>query len=217
MAQITVLIAAEHTLFREGLRMLLAHERDMSVVGEAADGPQAIGMAESLQPDILLFDVNMPGLGGLAALHPIRQKSPRTHVLLLSGSPEDELTSNALRLGAKGCVSKSLSHKDLVKAVRATYAGEIWAERKLVTEVLESLRREMRGMNLPLPETEGTLTDREQEIVRWVVQGMTNKEIAVRLGISDKTVKTHLSNVFSKLKINRRLQLTLYRLVEQPH
>jgi NarL family two-component system response regulator LiaR len=119
-------------------------------------------------------------------------------------------------MGAKGCLSKSLSHKDLVKAIRVTYAGEIWARRKVLAETLESLRQKTQEMNLSLSEMQGALTDREQEIVRWVIQGMTNKEIAARLGISDKTVKTHLSNVFSKLKISRRLQLILYRIVEQP-
>ena len=195
--------------------MLLVQEPAISVVGEAADGPQAISMAEVLQPDILLLAVNMPGLGALETLPLIREKSPRTHVLILSEFPEDEFMGQALQLGAKGCLSKSLSHKDLIKAIRATYAGEIWVGRKVLTEVLESLRQKTQEMNLSLSEMQEALTDREQEIVSWVIQGMTNKEMAARLGISDKTVKTHLRNVFSKLKINRRLQLVLYRIVEQ--
>ena len=196
--------------------MLLAQEPDISVVGEAADGLQAIRLAEVLQPDILLLDVSMPELGGLEALPMIREKSSRTHVLILSGFPEDEFMSQALQLGAKGYLSKSLSHKDLIKAIRATYTGEIWAGRKVLAEALEGLRQKTQEMNLPLSEMQEALTEREQEIVKWVIQGMTNKEIAARLEISDKTVKTHVSHIFSKLKISRRVQLVLHRIVEQP-
>lgn len=216
MSPISVLIADDNVLFRDGLRMLLTQEPAISVVGEAADGLQAISLAEALQPDILLLAVNMTGLGALETLPQIRDKSPSTKVLVLSGFPEDEFMSQALQLGAKGCLSKSLSHKDLIKAIRATYAGEIWVGRKVLAEVLEGLRQKTQEMNLSLSEMQGALTVREQEVVRWVIQGMTNKEIAARLGISDKTVKTHVSNIFSKLKISRRLQLVLYRIVEQP-
>lgn len=216
MSPISVLIADDQALLREGLAMLLAQEHDIEVIGEAADGLQAIGMAEALQPDILLLDVQMPGLGGLEALPQIRKKSPLTHVLILFGSCEDEFMSNALRLGARGLLSKSLSHKDIIRAIRAAYAGELWAERKLMAEVLESLRQKVQEVDPSLSEMQASLTDREQEIVKWVIHGMTNKEIAARLGISDKTVKAHLSNIFSKLKISRRLQLTLHRIVEHP-
>lgn len=216
MRRISVLIADDNTLFREGLRMLLAQEPAISVVGEAQDGLQAIRLAEALQPDILLLDIRMPGLGGIEALPQIREKSPRTKVLILSGFSEGELMIQALQLGAKGYLSKLLTHRDLIKAIRATYAGEVWAERKVLSEVLESLRQKMQEKNLPLSDMQETLTDREHEIVKWVIQGMTNKEIATRLGISDKTVKTHLSNIFNKLKISRRLQLVLHRIVEQP-
>lgn len=196
--------------------MLLAQEPAISVVGEAADGLQAIRLAEALQPDILLLDIRMPGLGGIEALPQIREKSPGTKVLILSGFSEGELMAKALQLGAKGYLSKLLTHRDLIRAIRATYAGEVWAERKVLSEVLESLRQKMQEKNLPLSDMQETLTDREHEIVKWVIQGMTNKEIATRLGISDKTVKTHLSNIFNKLKISRRLQLVLHRIVEQP-
>jgi len=216
MSPISVLIADDNTLFREGLRMLLAQEPVISVVGEAADGLQAIRLAEALQPDILLLDIRMPGLGGIEALPQIREKAPGTKGLILSGFSEGELMFQALQLGAKGYLSKLLTHRDLIKAIRATYAGEVWAERKVLSEVLESLRQKMQEKNPPLSDMQETLTDREHEIVKWVIQGMTNKEIAARLGISDKTVKTHLSNIFNKLKISRRLQLVLHRIVEQP-
>lgn len=195
--------------------MLLEQEPAISVVGEAADGLQAISMAETLQPDILLLDIQMPGLGGIEALLHIHKKSPRTRVLILSGFSNDEFMIQALQLGARGYLEKTLSHKDVAKAIRAIYNGEIWADRKVLTQVMENLYRKVHGVNAPFLETQETLTDRERDIVRWVIQGMTNKEIAARLGISDKTVKTHLSNIFSKLKINRRLELILYQIVER--
>lgn len=214
--RITVLIADDHALFREGLAIFFAQQDDIRIVGEAADGHQAVSMAEALQPDILLLDIRMPGLGGIEALPQIHERSPGTKVLVVSGYSDDELIIKALQLGAKGYLPKSLSHKDLLKAIRATYAGEVWAKRRVLTEALESLRQKLQEMTPPLKDVQGTLTDREQEVVKWVIQGMTNKEIAARLGISDKTVKTHLSNIFSKLKISRRLQLVLHRIVEQP-
>jgi len=216
MNRITVLVADDHALFREGLVMLLTQQGNIQIVGEAADGLQAVSLAEALQPDILLLDILIPALGGIEALPQIREKSPGTKVLILSGFPDDKFRITALQLGAKGYFSKSLTHKDLVKAIRATYAGEVWAERKVLTEVLESLRQKTQEMNRPLSERRESLTDREHEVVKWVIQGMKNKEIAARLGISDKTVKTHVSNIFSKLKLSRRLQLVLNRIVEQP-
>lgn len=211
---ISVIIADDHTLSREGLRLLLAQEPTISVVG-TADSNQAISMTEALQPDIVLLAMNIQELSALNVLSLIRKKSPRTDVLILSGCPDDDLMNAALQLGAKGYVSKMLNHKDLVKAIQVVHAGEIWAGRKVLAGVLESLRHKTHEMNRSFSETQEALTDREQEIVGWVIQGMTNKEIAARLEISDKTVKTHLSNIFSKLKINRRLELALYQIVEQ--
>lgn len=216
MSPISVLIADDHALFRGGLGALLRRHKDIQVVGEATDGRQAISMVEALQPDILLLDVQMPELDGLEALLQVRKKSPRTKVLMIAKVLKDEFIIKALQLGAKGYVSKSLKHTALVKAIRATYAGEIWAERRILTQVLESLCRTVHGMNPSLSEIQQTLTAREREIVKWTIQGMTNKEIAARLGISDKTVKAHLNHVFGKLKISRRLQLTLHRIVRQP-
>lgn len=212
MSQITVLIADDHALFREGLRLVLAQEKSIQVVGEATDGTQALIMTEALQPDILLLNVRLPEVNGLEALPKIRAKSPGTKVLILPGYPEDGFIVKALQRGAKGFLSKTLTHAGIVKAIRATHAGELWAERKMLTQTLESLFQKVN--DVAPPETRETLTDREREIVKWVIQGMTNKEIAAKLGISDNTVKTHLSNIFGKLKISHRLQLLLYQIVD---
>ena len=204
---IRVLIAGEHALFREGLSLFLTQEEDMQVIGEAADGPQALRMVEALQPDILLLDVQMPKAGGLEILPNIRTRSPRTNILILSGALEDRYIAEALQQGAMGYLLKTATHADLVKAIRTTHAGELWAQRKVLTQVLEHMRqqiRELQGLPLELRET---LTNREREIVNWVRQGMLNKEIATQLSISEKTVKAHLRNIFRKLKVSRRVQL----------
>ncbi len=178
MYQITVLIADDHALFREGLRMLLAQDNRIMVVGEAADGLQALSLADSLQPDILLLDIRMPEVGGLEVLPRICAKCPMTKVLILSGFPEEELISRALEMGANGYLLKTLTHKDLLKAIYATHAGEIWAERRVLTKILDNLRKKVQDLHGPLAETRESLTGREQEVVTWVMQGKTNKEIA---------------------------------------
>lgn len=212
MSRITVLIATEDAIFRKGLGLLLAQAEDIQIVGEAADGLQAIAMTEAFFPDILLLNLKMPALGGIEALPKIREKSPGTKVLILSGFCDDGLTIQALQRGTKGYLSKSLTSTEFVKAIRVAHAGEIWAERKVLTEVLESLRQKVHGMNASFADTQEILTGREREIVKWTIRGMTNKEIAARIGISDKTIKTHMSNIFRKLRVGRRLQLALRRI-----
>ena len=215
MEPITVLVADDHTLFREGLVMLLSLQDDIRVVGEAEDGLQALSMTEALQPDILLLDIRMPKLSGLEVLAEIRLKSPGTRTLILSGFFEDKLITDAFQHGAKGYLLKIARQEDLIKAIQTTHAGELWAERKVLTQVVDSMIQSMEGSKTPLSALQENLTEREHEIVRWVIQGMTNKEIASQLTISEKTVKAHLCNIFSKLKVSRRLQLLLYQIAER--
>lgn len=215
MDPIKVLIADDHAMFREALRMRLTQESGIQVVGEATQGDEALSMAEALEPDILLLDIRMPKVDGLTVLPKIREKSPRTKVLILSAFFDDDLIIEAMQNGAKGYLLKDATYKDLIKAICATYAGELWAERKVLTQLLESLFQKVNDLHVPISEIRENLTEREQEIVKWVIHGMTNKEIATQLGISDKTVKTHLSNIFSKLKVSRRLELLLYRIADR--
>jgi RNA polymerase sigma factor (sigma-70 family) len=215
MEPITVLIADAHALLRQRLSRSLAQE-DIRVVGEAADGRQVLSRVEALQPHILLLDVRMPKLGGLAGLPKIRAKSPRTKTLFLTDFFEEEFIARALQRGAQGCLLKTASALELVKAVRTIYAGELWAQRKLLTRVLENLRQRIDELQGYLSWVREVLTAREREVVTWAVEGMTNKEIATQLGISEKTVKTHLQNVFRKLKVSRRVQLLRLRLTSSP-
>jgi DNA-binding NarL/FixJ family response regulator len=204
---LTVLIAVEHALFREGIRVFLAEQADVEVIGEAADGVQMLRLMEALRPDVLMLDIQMPAVGGLEILAIVQGLSPRTKVLLLSARLEDDFISEALQQGAHGYLPKTATHRELLRAIRALAAGELWAPRTLLTLVVERLRqRALARQDLP-PALRQPLTTREHEVVQGVRQGLTNREIATRLGISEKTVKTHLSSVFRKLYIRRRVDL----------
>jgi RNA polymerase sigma factor (sigma-70 family) len=215
MDPITVLIADAHALLRQRLNRSLA-QADIRVVGEAADGRQVLIGVEALQPHVLLLDVRMPKLGGLAGLPKIRAKSPRTKTLFLTDFFEEEFIAQALQRGAQGCLLKTAPAMELVKAIRTIYAGELWAQRKVLTRVLENLRQRIDELQGYLSWVREVLTAREREVVTWAVEGMTNKEIATQLGISEKTVKTHLQNVFRKLKVSRRVQLLRFRRSSSP-
>lgn len=210
---IRVLIADDHPLFREGLALLLAQEPDIRVAGQAVDGPQTLRMAEALQPDILLLDIRMPEANGLDDLPKILRKSPKTKILIVSGFLEEDLLVEALQHGAKGYIPKTSTQSDLIKAIRATHAGEIWAGRRALAHLLENLLQKANGLEGALSATRSILTNKEREVVKYVIQGMTNKEIAPRLNVSEKTIKTHLSNIFKKLNVSRRAEILLYRFV----
>jgi DNA-binding NarL/FixJ family response regulator len=204
---VRVLITSEQALFRGGLRLFLAQQEDIEVIGEAADGPQTLCLAEALQPHILVLDVQQPQADALAILSHLRARSPRTHVLILVSVLDEAFIVAALQQGAMGYLLKTATQCDLVKAIHAIDAGELWVQRRVLTEVLEHMRQMTRELpGLPL-EWQETLTDREREVVTWVRQGKTNKEVATQLAISEKTVKAHLRNIFPKLKVSRRAQL----------
>jgi DNA-binding NarL/FixJ family response regulator len=207
MPPITVHIAVEPALLRAGLRLVLAPQEDLQVVGEATDGPQALRLVAALRADILLLDLQLTGAGGLAILLHLQAWSPRISILLLSGALDDALLVEALQQGAKGYMPKTATPDELIKAIRTTYAGELWVRRTLLTQVVERLLHQLQVQQGPLVVRRQTLTAREHEIVRRVQQGLTNKEIATQLGISDKTVKTHLSAIFLKLQLRWRVQL----------
>jgi len=205
---ITVLIADAHAVLRERLSRFLMQQKDIQVIGEVAHGRQVLNRVETLQPHILLLDLQMPKMGGLEVLPHIRTKSPRTKILIRAEYFEEDFIARGLQDGVHGCVLKSAPPTELVKAIRTIHAGEFWVQRRLLTRVVENLRYRMDELQGSAWKLRDVLSDREQEVVIWAVQGLTNKEIAAQLGISAKTVKTHLQHVFRKLNVRRRVQLS---------
>ena len=204
---ITVLIADAHGLLRRRLSSLLAQQKNIEVVGEATRG-RLLNRVEALQPHILMLDMRVPKMDELKVLPRIHAKSPRTKILLLAEYFEEDFIARALQDGVHGCMLTTTSTAELVKVIRAIHAGEFWVQRKLLTRVVKNLRQRVDKLEGSPSELRGVLSDREHEVVFWAVQGMTNKEIAAQLGISAKTVKTHLQNVFKKLNVRRRVQLS---------
>jgi two-component system, NarL family, nitrate/nitrite response regulator NarL len=210
--QITAIIASDHPLFWKDLDMFLAQQDDVQVVGKAADGFQLLHMVEALQPDILLLDVQLPNSGGIEVLRKVHAMSPRTKGLVLSDLCHEELITKASQYNTKGCMLKTCLHEDYLKAIHVIHAGDVWFGRKVLVQALQSLLQKLDKQRQAFSESLKNLTDREQEIIKWLIQGMTNKEIAGKLGITDKTVKKHFSNIFNKLGVHRRSQILSIRL-----
>jgi two-component system nitrate/nitrite response regulator NarL len=207
MAQvIRILIADDHPIFRAGLRRLLETEPDFHVVGEAADGYEAVRLTRELQPDILLLDVSMPRGNGLDVLRQLSSFPGTTRALLLTATIEKPDILQALVLGVRGLVLKESATAVLLKAIRGVMAGHYWVGRSIVSDVVEVLRHH--GTAVEPKQTLG-LTVRELEIVSAVADAYSNKEIADRFQISEKTVKHHLTNIFDKLGVSSRLKLAL--------
>jgi DNA-binding NarL/FixJ family response regulator len=205
---ISVLIADPRAVIRRRLGRFLSQQKDIQVVGEAANGRQVLNRVEAIQPHILLLDLQTPKMNGLDVLPKLRSKSPHTRILIHGDYFEEAFIARALQAGVHGCLLKAAPLTELVKVIRITHAGELWVQRRLLTQVVESLRHtvdELQGFSGKLRDV---LSDREREVVIWVIQGMTNKEVAVQLGISAKTVKTHLQHVFRKMNVRRRIQLS---------
>jgi len=207
---VRILIADDHALFREGLRRLLEAEPDFQVVGEAADGLEAVTLAQRLNPDMLLLDLAMPRLPGLEALRELGVAGSPIRIILLTAAVEKAQIIEALQLGARGVVLKESASQLLLKSIRAVMAGQYWVGRAGVADLVQYLRQltaTTRGETRP--KTFG-LTARELEIIGAVVAGSTNRDIAKQLSISEDTVKHHLTNIFDKTGVSTRLELALF-------
>jgi NarL family two-component system response regulator LiaR len=206
---IRVLIADDHAVVRRGLRTFLELQDEIEVVGEAEDGEQAVAAAEQLRPDVILLDLVMPRLDGVAAIHGIRERSPASRVIVLTSFLDDDKLLPAVRAGAAAYLLKDVQPQDLVAAIRTVHAGEAQLHPAAAARVMAEL-----ADGGPRPEPRAVLTPRELEVIALVARGLSNKAIARELGISEKTVKTHVSNLLGKLGLTDRTQAALYAVRE---
>jgi len=199
-----VMIADDHGIVRSGITLLLERQPDIDVIGEAGDGAEALQFAVEHKPDVAILDISMPKLTGLQAAREIKQQAPNVNVLLLSMHDDERYLYEALRVGAGGYVLKRAADQDLVRAVRAVNDGEPFltddAQRSLVKAWMESGEEPRRDK----------LTDRELEVVKLIAEAHTNKQIAEILGLSEKTVESHRSNILNKLGMSDRVELVRY-------
>ncbi len=204
--RISVLIADDHPVVRQGLQVLLSVQDDIDVVGEAPDGAQALALAAELNPDVLLLDLKLPGLDGVAVLHELRARGLRTRALVLTSATEGTLVTSAVQAGASGFLYKDVSPDALVRAVRSVNDGHTLLAPEVAGAVLGPAAAgpagsAVRGL--------GSLTSREREVLGQLAEGRSNREIARNLRVSEKTVKTHVSSVLAKLGVADRTQAAL--------
>lgn len=207
---VTVLLVDDHALVRAGVRAYLATQPDLAIVGEAGDGREAVRLATDLVPDVVLMDLVMPGMDGVEATRRIRTASPRTQVIVLTSFHEDASIFPAIRAGALSYLLKDVGPGEVADAVRRAARGEAVVHPRVAARLMASVRGDhdhahAQGLN---PYVD--LTDREQEVLRLIAQGMSNAEIAAALSIGEKTVKGHVSNVLGKLYLQDRTQAAVY-------
>ena len=212
MSPIKVVIADDHALFREGLKRILSLEKDVLVVGEASRGDEVAKVVERAKPDVLLLDLKMPKGDVVQNLLEVSERNPSTKVLILTAFSEDENILNAAKGGAKGYVLKGVSSSTLLQAIKAVHGGGHWIDKEMSSaDTFEeiALSQSARSGIEPVNEAIRNLTKREVEILRLVAEGLSNEEIGRKIFISEKTVKTHLTNIFDKLKVNNRFKAAL--------
>jgi len=207
---IRILLADDHTLFRRGIRTILEQLPDVEVVGEAASGQEAIALAHELVPDVILMDIKMPAVSGIAATRQILQENPHIGIILVTMYDDPESAFAGMRAGARGYVLKEAEPDELRRAVEAAQRGEVMLCPIIAEKVLDHFRSGLLPKQPGLPYD--ALSQRELEVLRHAAEGLSNRQIAERLVISEKTVKNHVANIFSKLHVNDRTQAVLYAL-----
>jgi DNA-binding NarL/FixJ family response regulator len=204
---ITILLADDHQVVRQGLRALLRAEPDFAIVGETGDGLEAVQLAERLKPDVLIVDLKMPGLGGLEVVHRVSQRSPRTRAIVLSMYASEAYVYEARRTGALGYVPKESSAAELAQAVREVAAGRRYFSPSLPQQALEAYAQRARSWGF---DPYSALTQREREVLPLLAQGLTSAEVAQRLSISPRTAEAHRARVMHKLGLRSQTELALY-------
>ena len=208
---IRILLADDHGMFRQGLRSIFESEPDLKVVGEAATGREAIRLAAEIRPDVTVMDIQMPDLDGVKATQALLEEDPNSRVVFLTMYPQPRYVFEAVKAGARGYILKSESAEELVSAIRRVHEGEVLLDATMAERVLDEFRR---VQSTPRDGALEHLTERETDILRLVAKGASNQTIADTLGISEKTVRNRLSEIFAKLQLNNRTQAALYALRE---
>jgi DNA-binding NarL/FixJ family response regulator len=204
---VKVLLADDHSLFREGVRSLLEDQDDIEIVGEAEDGLEAIRMAAKVKPTVILMDINMPVMDGVEATRAILRNNSRIGIIILTMYPQDEHVFEALRAGAKAYLLKDTRSKVLLEVIRKVHSGHAVIDPEMTTRLLSEFRR----LTEPEEEAENapSLTDQERRILTLVANGASNRDIAEDLDLSERTIKNYLSVIFQKLQVNNRTEAAI--------
>jgi len=208
MDKIRVLIADDHAMVRQGLKQILELEEDMVVIAQAPNGEEAIKLAKDHHPDVILMDINMPGMNGLQAIKEMKLGNLLSRVIVLTIHEDREYLFKTLQMGAEGYVLKDADPDVLIEAIRSVNRGQSYIQANMTKELVKEFNRVT--LNEKGKSEENTLTARELEVLELIAEGMINKEIAKRLYISEKTVKNHVSNIFRKLNVSDRTQAAIY-------
>ncbi len=210
-----VMIVDDHALFRRGIQMVLEQEPDLEVIGEAADGMEAVQKAQELMPDVVLMDVRMPRRTGIEATQEIKELLPHAKILMLTISDEEADLYDAIKAGASGYLLKEISIEEVADAIRSVWAGQSRISpsmaSKLLTEFAAMSKRAEERRQVPAPR----LTEREMEVLKLVAEGMNNREIGQALFISENTVKNHIRNILEKLHLHSRMEAVVYAVREK--
>jgi DNA-binding NarL/FixJ family response regulator len=213
--RLKVLVVDDHALFRRGLQMVLKSEGDIEVVGEAADGNEAVEKAQESMPDVILMDVRMPHRSGIEATQQIKDLLPHVKILMLTISDEEADLYEAIKAGASGYLLKEISIDEVADAIRSVFAGHSRLSPSMAAKLLQEFaamsKRAAEARQLPAPR----LTDREMEVLRLVAQGLNNRDIAKELFISENTVKNHIRNILEKLHLHSRMEAVVYAVREK--
>ena len=210
---IRLLLCDDHAMFRQGLRSILETEEGVRVIGEAATGREAVRYALTTYPDVIVMDIQMPELDGVAATKTILEEFPEAKVIILTMYRQDRYVFEAIKAGARGYLLKDAGADDLISAIRRVFEGEILLRAELAASILDEFSRVKEVPEHPEHRL-SKLTEREATILRLLARGASNAEIAEDLGVSEKTVRNRLSEIFSKLRLNNRTQAALYALRE---
>lgn len=202
--QINVVVADDHPVVRQGITQILELENDIKVIGQASNGKEAVNVVRELKPDIVLMDINMPILNGIQAMQKLKDDGVDSKIIVLTIHTETEYLVKTVQLGASGYVLKDAEANVLIDAIRRVYNGGTYIPSDLAAELIKGYNTK------PQIKDEEELTDREIEVIKAIAEGMSNKEIAAALFISEKTVKNHISNIFRKLDISDRTQAAIY-------